>query len=127
MSDMGTNGEKNNIGNVVQLLIEASQNMTICENEVNKATERIRNSCNTHGTKGEVHKSLLDSKIAGLKRLAELYRSVSEKYENSIDKLVDGVPEDKVMASLLPYSISINDQLKSERECYEQVLSILSA
>jgi len=37
------------------------------------------------------------SKIAGPKKFAVLYRSVSEKYENSIDKLTYGVSEDKLM------------------------------
>ncbi len=127
MSDMGNKEKKHNIENVVQLLMDASQNTTICINEVNNAIVKIRKSCNTQGTKGSDHKYLLISKLASLKRLAGLYRSVSEKYENSIDKLVDGISEDKVMAELLPYSISINDQLKSEKECYEQVLSMLNA
>ncbi len=59
--------------------------------------------------------------------MAGLYRSVSEKYENSVVKLTSGISEDKVMAELDLYNISINDQLKSEKECYGQVLSMLSA
>ncbi|MBT6049689.1 MAG: hypothetical protein HOI47_03210 [Candidatus Scalindua sp.] len=127
MADKGNKDKKHNFENIVQLLVDALQRMTICENEVNKAIVKIRKSSNTQGTKGADHKYLLFPKIAGLKRLAVLYRSVSEKYINSIDKMADGISEDKVMADLLPYSTSINDQLKSEKECYEQVLSILRA
>ena len=127
MSDMGNNGRKHNIEDIVRMLMNASENMTICENKINKAIERIRKSCNTQGTIGAVNKSVLLTKIEDLKRLAVLYRLVSEKYENSVVKLMGGIPEGKVMAELLPYNIFINDQLESERESYEQVLSMLNA
>ena len=89
MSDMGNNGRTHGREVIVQMLMDASQRMTICENEVNKAIERVRKSCNTHGTIGADHKSLLLSKISNLKRLVVLYRSVSEKYEDSVVKLTD--------------------------------------
>ncbi len=127
ITDMGINGRKHNIEDIVQMLTDASQNMIMCENKINKATERIRKSCNTQGTIGAVNKSILLTKIEDLKRLAALYRMVSEKYENSVVKLMGGIPEDEVMAELLRYNIFINDQLKSERESYEQVLSMINA
>ena len=67
--------------------------MTICKNEVNKATEKILKSCNTQGTRGAVHKYLLLTKIEGLRRLAVLYSSVSKKYENAAVKIAGGAPE----------------------------------
>ena len=89
MADKGNKDKKHNFENIVQLLVDALQRMTICENEVNKAIERVRKSCNTHGTIGADHKSLLLSKISDLKRLVVLYRSVSVKYEDSVVKLTD--------------------------------------
>lgn len=127
MSDMENIGRKHDIEDFIQELMDAAKGMIECENEVNKATIKIIKSCNAQGTRGADHKSLLLSKTADLKRLAGLYRSVSEKYVNAAVKLTGGVSEDKVMAELRSYNISLNDQMKSEKECYEQVLSMLRA
>lgn len=113
--------------NFIQELMDAARSMTVCENEVNKSTEKIIKSCNTQGTKGAIYKSLLMTKIEGLKRLASLYKSVSKKYENMAMKMDGGAPEDKVMAELLQYNVFLSDQLRSEQECCEQVLSLLSS
>ena len=125
MSDMENIGRMHGSKNIVKELMDAAQRMIVCENEVNKATEKIIKSCNTQGTRGADHRSFLLTKIAGLKRLATLYRSMSNKYENTVVKLADGMPEDKTMAELDSYNVFINDQIKSEHECYEQVLRML--
>jgi hypothetical protein len=125
MSDMENIGRKHDSENTIQVLMDTARMMTICKNEVNKATEKIIKSFNTQGTRGAVHKFLLLTKIEGLRRLAVLYRSVSKRYKNAAVKLAGGAPEDKVMAGLLPYNVFLSDQLRSEQECYEQVLSML--
>ncbi len=56
-----------------------------------------------------------------------LYRTASEKYEDAADKLAGGVSEVNVLAELDPYNIFLNDQLKSEEQSCEHVLSMLRA
>ena len=127
MSDRENKGRKHDRENIIQALMDAARSMTVCGNEVNKATETIIKSCNTEGTRGSVHKSLLLTKIEGLKRLAGLYRSVAERYESAAMKLASGDPEDNVLHEFHSYNVFISDQLRSEQECYEQVLSMLRA
>mgnify|MGYP000358972029 FL=1 len=127
MFDMEDVGKERERENIIRDLMDAVQSMSICENDVNKVTETIKKSCNTEGTIGADHKSLLMTKIEGLKRLAGLYKSASEKYENAAERVACGVPEEEVMAELLPYNVSLNDQMESEQKCYEKVLSMLKA
>jgi hypothetical protein len=127
MFNMENIGKKHDRENIILELMGAVQSMTTCENDVNEVTEKIIKSCNTEGTKGADHKSLLMARIEGLNRLAGLYRSASEKYESAAEKVAGGVPEEKVLADLLPYNVSLNDQMNAEKKCYEKVLSMLSA
>ncbi len=126
MSDLQNIGRKHDSENSIRMLMDTARSMTICENEVNRATEKTIKSCNTQGTRGAVHKFLLLTKIEGLRRLAVLYSSVSKNYENAAVKIAGGAPEDKVMAELRPYNVFLSDQLRSEQKCYEQVLNMLS-
>ncbi len=125
MSDMENIARTHDNENIIKVLMDASKSMIISKNEVSKATEMIIKSCNTQGTKGAGHKSLLLSKIDALGRLEALYRAVSKRYENAALKLAGGIPEDKVMAELRPYNVFLSDQIKSEYKSYEQVLSML--
>lgn len=125
MSDMEEIRRKHYSEDFIQELMDAAQSIAVCEKGINKATEKITKSFNTQGTRGADHKSLLLTKITDLKRLSGLYRSVSEKYVDAAVKLTDGVSEDKVLAELHPYNVFLNDQMESEKECYEQVLNML--
>ncbi len=123
--------DKKNIGNdqrsvkSIQVLMEAAQTMTACSKNIQQTAETIVISCYTQGTKGEVHKSLLLDKAAGMRSLAELYRSVAKRFECAAAKLVSGIPEDKVWADVLAYSTFFADQLESEKNNSESVLNIL--
>jgi len=127
MFDMEDVGKEHDRENIVRDLMDAVQSMTTCENDVKEATEKIEKSFGVQGTIGEDHKSLLLTKIEGLKRLAGLYRVASEKYECAAERVAGGVSEEEVLAELLPYNISFNDQMSSEINCYEKILIMLKA
>ena len=126
MFDMENIGRVHNNNNFILELTDTARKMIECENEVNNATEKIIKSFDTQGTKGAEHKSVLLTKISGLKRLAGLYRSMAEKYNIMAEKLASGVSEDEVVAELRSYNVFINDQMEAEKECYEQALNMLS-
>lgn len=107
--------------------MDAARSMTVNANDLKETFETIITSCHTQGTKGEIHKSFLRIKTEGMKRLAELYRSVAKRYESVAMKLADGTPVENVMHELLPYNVFINAQIKSEQDCYKQVLNMLRA
>ena len=122
---------KKNIGNdqgsvaSIQVLMEVAQTMTACRKNILQAAETIVTSCNTQGTRGEAHKSLLLDKADGMRSLAELYGSASRRFESAAMKLASGIPKDKVWADVLAYGVFFADQLESEKNNSESVLNVL--
>ncbi len=125
MADCENTAGKHGSGNYIKALMDVARTMTANANDLKETVEFIVTSCHTPGTKGEAQKSLLQIKADDMKRLEGLYRLVARRYEIAAMKLVDGIPEDMVMDELHPYNVSLNDQIKSELKCSEQVLSIL--
>ncbi len=125
MTDMKNTAGKHSSENIIQELMDTARTMTVNANDLKETVETIITSCHTQGTKGEAHKGLLRIKADGMKRLEELYRSAARRYEIAAMKLADGIPEDNVLPELASYNVFISDQLRSEQECYEQVLSII--
>ncbi len=118
---------KNSSENIIQELMDAARSMTVSADDLKENAESIITSCHTQGTKGETQKSLLLEKVESMKVLEWLYRSVVKRYENAAMKLTEGVPVDKVLNELNSYNICVSDQIRSEQECYKQVLNTLRA
>ncbi len=125
MADEKNAAGKHDSGKSIQVLMEAAQTMTACSKNIQQTAETIVTSCYTQGTKGEAHRSLLLDKAAGMRSLAELYRSVAKRFESAAMKLLSGIPEDKVWADVLAYGTFFADQLESEKNNSESVLNIL--
>ncbi len=125
MFDMENIGRVHDDNNLVLELTGTARHMIKCESEVIKAIEMIIESFDTQGTKGADHKPVLQTKISGLKRLAQLYRSMAEKYTYLATELASGASEGEVTAELSLYNVFINDQMDAERECYDQALNML--
>lgn len=110
----------------MQILAKTAETISRYGEEIQEIAENIELSCQIMpGTKGEIHKELLLSKVEGMKKLAKLYNSASMKYMKAVEKLVNGVPEDKVLADVFAYTTFFNDQLESEEEEANQILNIL--
>lgn len=125
MFDMETGGGVHENKSFILELTDTARTLIECENEVNRASEKIMESFEIQGTKGAEHKSVLQTKISGLKRLAGLYQSMAEKYGNMASKLAYGGAMDEVVAELNSYNMFINDQMEAEKECYDHALSML--
>jgi ribosomal protein L17 len=125
MADMQNTAEKHSSENIIQALMDTARTMTVNANDLKKTVETIITSCHTHGTKGEAQKSFLLRKADGMKILAELYMSIAKRYKSAAMKLAEGTSEDKVLHALNSYNVFISDQIKSEQECYEQILNML--
>ncbi len=110
--------------NTIQILMGAARNITVDSNILKKDAETVITACHTQGTIGEAHKSVLIKKADGMKILAGLFMSMAKKYEQAAMKLIDGVSEDKILNELVSYNVSIGDQIKSEQDCYKQVLNM---
>ncbi len=111
--------------NPIQALMDAAQITASCSKNIQQTAETIVTSCYTQGTKGEANRSLLLDKVADMRSLAELYRSVAKRFECAAAKLASGIPEDKVWADVLAYGVFFADQLESEKNNSESVLNIL--
>ncbi len=125
MSDTKKSAGKQCIKNTIQELMDAARNITVNSDTLKKGAETVITACHTQGTKGETHKSVLIKKTDGMKILAGLFMSMAKRYEQAAMKLTEGVSEDKVLNELVSYNVFISDQIKSEQECYKQVLNML--
>ncbi len=127
MADMKNTAGKHSNEKIIQELMDAAQTMTVNADDLKETVETIITSCHTQGTKGEAQKSMLLRRADGMKILEELYRSIAKRYKSAAMKLAEGTSEDKVFHELNSYNVFFSDQIKSEKKCYEQVLSILRA
>ena len=110
----------------MQILAKTAETISGYGEEIQDIAENIVLSCQIMpGTKGEAHKELLLSKVESMEKLAKLYNSASKKYMKAVEKLANGVPEDKVLAEVFAYTTFFNDQLESEEEEANQIISIL--
>lgn len=118
---------KSNISNgPIQILTETAETIADCGREIQENAENIMLSCQIMpGTKGEAHKDLLLSKAEGMEKLAALYNSASRRYMKAAEELADGAPEDKILSDVFAYSTFFDDQLESEEEDANHILSIL--
>jgi len=110
----------------IRILTETAETISAYGKEIRETAESIMISCQIMpGTKGEAHKDLLLYKADNMEKLAKLYNSASGRYMNAVEKLADGAPEDKVLSDVFAYTTFFNDQLESEEEDANQILSIL--
>lgn len=110
----------------IRILTETAETISAYGKEIQETAENIMMSCQIMpGTKGEAHKDLLLHKADNMVKLAGLYNSASKRYMNAVEKLADGVPEEKVLSEVFAYTTFFNDQLECEEEDANQILSIL--
>ncbi len=125
MSDMKNSAGKQSSENTIQKFMDEARSIMVNADDLKEKAEAIITSCHTQGTKGENHKSFLLKKTDSMKILAGLFMSMAKRYEHAAMKLTEGTSEDEVLHELLSYNVFVNDQIRSEQECYEQVLSII--
>lgn len=110
----------------IRILTETAETISNYGKEIQETAENIMISCQIMpGTKGEAHKDLLLYKADNMVKLAGLYNSASKRYMNAVEKLADGVPEEKVLTEVFAYTTFFNDQLECEEEDANQILRIL--
>ncbi len=126
MSDMKNSAGKQSSENTFLKLVDVARRIMVSADYLNENAEVIITSCHTQGTKGETQKSLLLRRADDMKVSVGLLMSIAKRYEYAALKLIEGVSGDKVLNELESYNVCISDQIKSELESYEQILSVLT-
>jgi len=114
-----------NVEECKEVFINTAETITACGEDIRKATETLMLYCQIPGTKGEMYKDMLFSKIEDMKRLYVLFNRASRRFLDSAEELKEGKIKEKIINGLLVYGIFFIDQLESEEEGAIRLLKIL--
>lgn len=110
----------------IRILLDEVNVLTINADRIQKCIEIIEQVCCIPDTKITKHKELLLNKANDLKKSVMLHRSATKRLLVAADKLLNGVPEDKILADICTYNIFLSDQLKCANDDMRNILLTLS-
>ncbi len=114
-----------NVKECKEVFINTAETITACGEDIRKSTETLILYCQIPGTKGEMYKDILFSKIEDMKRLYILFNSASKRFLDSAEELKEGKTKERILNGILVYGIFLIDQLKSEEEGSIRLLKVL--
>lgn len=123
MADQNNDPVGPDFAQIAPALKEAMAGMLTCQQGVQRSMAAIRQSLDSSGTKGAVHRDMLIRKIEALRNLSALCNKGAKRLAVAAAKATQECSEQKVLTELQGVSRFMADQLHSEQTDARRILS----